>query len=85
MKAKAARKHVRHARPAKRHARARKQVRPVPVPVKKETVEAPAPEPQMVETTVAAFEEPVEFVVTAPEPVVDVIEVYEVDVDDSEF
>ncbi len=85
MKAKVARKHARHARPAKKRARARKQARPTPVPVKKETAEAPAPEPQIVETTVAAFEGPVEFIVTAPEPTVEVVEVYEVGVDENEI
>lgn len=82
MKAKVARKHVRHAMPARKHARGKKVVRPTPAPVKKETTEPVAAEPQIIETTVVAFEEPVEFVVT--EPAVDVVEVYELAVDEND-
>jgi hypothetical protein len=84
MKSKVARKQVRHAVPARKHARVKKQVRVTPAPAKKEATEPVASEPQIIETTVVAFEEPVEFFVTEPEPAADVVEVFELAVDEND-
>jgi hypothetical protein len=80
MKAKVARKRARHATPAKKHMRTKKVVPKTEAPAKKEVMQPEitqpvAAEPQMVEAIVATFEEPLEFVLMTPEPVVEVFEV----------
>jgi hypothetical protein len=78
MKTKVARKAVRRAKPVKRHTRGKKQARPTAPGIKKETFEPVGAEPQIVESTADLFEAPVEFVLADPEPVVDVVEIFEV-------
>ena len=80
MKANATHRRVRHPAPAKKHARTKKRVRATVAPAKKEATAPVATEPRIVETAVATFQEPVEFMVMVPEPDVDVIEVFEVTV-----
>ena len=77
MKAKAMPKAVRHAKPVRKHPKAKAHMRRPVVPAGKEIVAPAAPEPQMVETTIATLDGPVEVMVMVPEPVVDVFEVLE--------
>jgi hypothetical protein len=80
MKAKTARKKIRHAEPAKQHTRVKAPTHPAVAPAKKEIMGPAVPEPQFVETTFATLDGPVEFVIKFPEPVVDVFEVVEIGV-----
>ena len=76
MKAKTARKAVRHAKPRRKNTRARRRA-PAGVPSnKKEVVKTVAAGS---ETTTDAFGVPVEFVALEMEPAVELIEVFEVE------
>ncbi len=74
MKTKVARKAMHHAKPFRKVARGKKQARAAAPINKKETIQTPSAEPEMV---VATFETPVEFVEFDLEPEVEVIEVFE--------
>jgi len=87
MKAKVARKRVRNVASVKKHVRAKKVV--PGVAAKKEATEVASEklfaEPQIIETTVATFQGPVEFVIPEPEPEPEFMEVYEFAVDENEI
>ena len=76
MKAKVARKAVRHAKPMRKSTRGKKRARAKATANKKEMFRNVAAESEM---TTATFEAPVEFVELEMEPAVEVIEVFEVE------
>jgi hypothetical protein len=74
MKAKAARKEIRHAKPVRKSTRGKRHARAAAHAGKKETLQPVPAQPEMVEAT---FEAPVGFVEVDLEPVIEVFEVYE--------
>jgi hypothetical protein len=74
MKAKMARKAVRHAKPMRKSIRGKKHARAAAHASKKEKAPTVPAEQEMIQAT---FEAPVEFVEVDLEPVVEVFEVYE--------
>lgn len=75
MKAKVARKEVRHAKPVRKITHSKKHAHAAAIPEKKVAVQNVAAEPEVM---VGAFEAPVEFVEIDLQPEVDMIEVFEV-------
>jgi len=82
MKAKVARKAVRHVKPMRKVTRGKKHAHATAIPEKKEAVQNVAAEPEMM---VGAFEAPVEFVEIDQQPEIDMIEVFEVVVPGGEY
>jgi hypothetical protein len=74
MKAKVARKAVRHPKPMRKVTRGKKHAHAAAIPEKKEAVQNVVPEAEMM---VETFEAPVEFFEVELQPVVDTIEVFE--------
>jgi len=84
MKTKVARKTMRHAKPMRKRTPAKKRTRANAPPKTRETFRKAGAEPEMIEMAEMTFEAPVEFVDTDPEPVNEVIEIFEVVGDDDQ-
>ncbi|MGD0908391.1 MAG: hypothetical protein ABSA96_12475 [Candidatus Acidiferrales bacterium] len=83
MKTKVARKAMRHAKPMRKRAHTKKPARANTARKTKATFRE-AVEPETIELTEATFAAPVAFVDTDPEPVNEVIEIFEVVEDDDQ-
>lgn len=84
MKTKAARKAMRHAKPIRKRTRSNKQSRTNAAKKTKQTFRRGTAEPESIELTEVAFGAPIELIDTDPEPVNDVIEIFEVAEDDDQ-
>jgi hypothetical protein len=84
MKSKAARKTMRHAKPVGKRTSAKKQTRANVPPKTKETFRKAGAEPELIEMAEVTFDAPVQFIDADPEPVNEVIEIFEVEEEDDQ-